>query len=172
MNKSSLSLSQRFFFFFFTHYASLSIFFIAGESAEKTVTDYLARPLTSADHKNSSQAGVEKTVGKASCGSQSIGQGYGEQPEPLDAFPLKMCLHPSADYFIPLLAAKVKKTELPCLRFNSLGGGDESKLRWLPLAFLPSFRPSARPGASSALQAPLQSSGKKKSGKREERVTR
>lgn len=54
----------------------------------------------------------------------------------------------------------MKKTELLFLRFNSLGGGDESKLRCSV-----SLAPSVRPGASSGLQPPLRSLG----GNREEK---
>lgn len=68
-----------------------------------------ARPLTSADHRNSSQAAVGENWRKAPCGSQSIEGGYGQLPEILAAFPSKKGLHPSPDYFIPRFKGKVKK---------------------------------------------------------------
>lgn len=63
-------------------------------SGEKMITDNLkqkgARPLTSADHRNSSQAGSVKNCRKAPCRSQSIEGGkYGQLSEPLVGFPSK-----------------------------------------------------------------------------------
>lgn len=64
-----------------------------------------ARPLTSTDHRNSSQA-VVKTAGKL--GADLSLSGYGELPERFSPrfHPKKS---PSPDYFTPLLAAQKVK---------------------------------------------------------------
>lgn len=81
-----------------------------------------AHPLTSADHRNSSQAGPVKNWRKGPCRAQRRGiRTAAGAPRRVS---IRIGLHPSRDYFIPLFTAKVKKTELSFLRF-----GEESKLR-------------------------------------------
>lgn len=108
-----------------------------------------SRPLTSADHKNSSQGGEVKTGGGTASISVYLA---GILPEPLRCVPIKkkICLHPTPDYVIPLITAKVKKNEAPS---SSLGGKDESKLRCVS-----PIRPSRCQQLRSPTKPPLQSS--------------
>lgn len=70
---------------------------------------------------------------------------YGQLPQPpLLSFNQKEVYTPSLGYFIPLFTPKVKKTGL-LLRFNSLAGGDESKLRCVVSLFLSLSVRSVRP---------------------------
>lgn len=105
-----------------------------------------AHPLTSADHRNSSQAGPVENWRKGPCGSQCRGiRTAAGAPRRVS---IRIGLHPSPDYFIPLFTAKVKKTELLFLRFLETSPN-------CAVVFLPP--PSVRPGASSGLRPPLRS---------------
>lgn len=125
-------------------------------------------PLTSADHRNSSQAGSVKNWRKLRADLSLWRGGYGQLPELLAAFPSKD-LH-TTHCTISYLCSQQKwrqRSSSSCVFFFLTHSAVETSPN---CAVVPRSPPSARPGASSGLQAPL--FGKEIREKREERVTR
>lgn len=110
-----------------------------------------ARPLTSADHINSSQAEWERGIKEKQKQYRSSVRISVLSCRDMDScllrVPIKRRFTPafSPDYFIPLFTADVKENGASLLLLcNSLGGGDESKLLLL-LFLLPCCFSALRP---------------------------